>query len=995
MQVSKREKPVNLLSIDGRFGGLSALFIIKEMFQRLKYDLQCKEDLRPCDWFDMMMGTDTGGIVVLLLGSLKMRPEQAITAYIKLQQYMHFPSPMTDIERTKNSEAFREIFIDILKSVNMEANSTMQPVIIEAERGKTIVCTTESLRPTVLHLLRSYVSREESTPPCTILQAACSAVASHDHFEPVTIGEGYDGVELRSGLVGLANPTSELLREAAREFGGDTWAATIVSVGGKLTAPLSGDITHTQRLEAILKDTDAIHQDLHHHLHQLNVYFRFDVPHQSHLVVNPRLVYREVQTYKSDGRINELLNEAVKSIHLRQKVETLSDLTSVQQVSIGLKPRPSVVPYFVGRQDTLNALRLAHIHQGSSQLDGPIISVLAGLGGSGKTQISLKFALEYAEKYPEDAVYFVNGSSEVTLQSDLEAIIRSQGAEYRLKTFEDALVWLTSTSNRWLMIVDNVDDPSTNLFSLIPRSRHGHLIVTSRDSTRLGLADPCNRHRISDLDSEAAIELLLRLSSYPSTDNNKLLASQIAVELGYLPLALAHAGAYISIHGDLSSYLGMYRNRRKELLENLPSGLPSDYNFAVAATIEMSVTQLPEATRDILSILSHFQNNSIAESIIATAARRRFDHIPFWSAIEPGPELEQYTNALMKIFCPNDQWSQFDFNQLLRPCLHYSLLQSGENEQTGRYFSMHPLVQTWLRLQRGQKEGPLEQQLFIRPLASSITLADGSQSLYLTQVLHPHIQLINEIDVDYIGDKHAFQVVLHDNGDYSLALAYMKSCLEEEKQTLDEEHPDVLRSMYNLSRGYSNVGRSAEALELGTKAMELRQKTLGDEDRINLRTIGNVSNCYSHLGRFNEALDLEVRVMGLCRKVLGDEHMDTLLSMSNVSVHYANVGRLTEALELALKVMELYQRILGEEDRQTLLSMSTVSTLYADSGRLKEGLELGLKVMERGREIWGERHPDTVLSMIKVSDLYAALGQCTKALEQGGDSNGIVSANFR
>jgi hypothetical protein len=37
------------------------LFVIKEMFQRLKYDLESEEDIRPCDWFDMMMGTDTGG----------------------------------------------------------------------------------------------------------------------------------------------------------------------------------------------------------------------------------------------------------------------------------------------------------------------------------------------------------------------------------------------------------------------------------------------------------------------------------------------------------------------------------------------------------------------------------------------------------------------------------------------------------------------------------------------------------------------------------------------------------------------------------------------------------------------------------------------------------------------------------------------------------------------------------------------------------------------
>jgi hypothetical protein len=50
-----------LWRLDGGQAGLSALFILKEMFQRLKYDLKSEEDIRPCDWFDMMMGTDTGG----------------------------------------------------------------------------------------------------------------------------------------------------------------------------------------------------------------------------------------------------------------------------------------------------------------------------------------------------------------------------------------------------------------------------------------------------------------------------------------------------------------------------------------------------------------------------------------------------------------------------------------------------------------------------------------------------------------------------------------------------------------------------------------------------------------------------------------------------------------------------------------------------------------------------------------------------------------------
>jgi hypothetical protein len=143
------------------------------------------------------------------------------------------------------------------------------------------------------------------------------------------VGEGYNEVDLRSGPVGYANPTSELLKEAGRVFGGDCRAATLVSIGGKPFI-LSNDVTHVQGLEAVLTDTDSVHQDLYHRLHQLNIYFRFDVPHQSNLPSDARNVYREVQNYKSDGRISRLINEAVRSIHLRQQVKMLSELSENQ-----------------------------------------------------------------------------------------------------------------------------------------------------------------------------------------------------------------------------------------------------------------------------------------------------------------------------------------------------------------------------------------------------------------------------------------------------------------------------------------------------------------------------------------------------------------------------------------------------------------------------------------------------------------------------------------
>jgi hypothetical protein len=75
-------------------------------------------------------------IVVILLGALRMTAEQAITSYIQLQKYIHpSTSPSSDLERSRNSEAFKQAFVKILESVNMDEGSTMQQV--EARTAET------------------------------------------------------------------------------------------------------------------------------------------------------------------------------------------------------------------------------------------------------------------------------------------------------------------------------------------------------------------------------------------------------------------------------------------------------------------------------------------------------------------------------------------------------------------------------------------------------------------------------------------------------------------------------------------------------------------------------------------------------------------------------------------------------------------------------------------------------------------------------------------
>ncbi|CAE6370551.1 unnamed protein product [Rhizoctonia solani] len=80
-------RPVRLLSPDGGgIRGLSALYILREFMNRLESCLNVEGELRPCNYFDMICGTSTGGLIAVMLGKLRITVNEAIDAYARLSE---------------------------------------------------------------------------------------------------------------------------------------------------------------------------------------------------------------------------------------------------------------------------------------------------------------------------------------------------------------------------------------------------------------------------------------------------------------------------------------------------------------------------------------------------------------------------------------------------------------------------------------------------------------------------------------------------------------------------------------------------------------------------------------------------------------------------------------------------------------------------------------------------------------------------------------------
>lgn len=581
----------------------------------------------------------------------------------------------------------------------------------------------------------------------------------------------------------------------------------------------------------------------------------------------------------------------------------------------------------------------------------------------------------------DSPVYFVDASSEDRLRADLEMIIHSLGTAYRLKSYEDTLVYLATKAKHWLLIFDNADDPTLHLFHYIPKCGHGSVVITSRNTTYTALA-PNNSYFLEGLSPSDAIALILMSSGYEDSETNKNFAHQVSNALGYLPLALAHAAGYILVHRCLGTYLSIYCESQAKFLASKHPELPQDYLSSIATTVQMSIDRLPEASRDVMRLFSYLHASSIAGGIISKAALGHFEHLPMSTGTALQPETVKHAAALMSIFCPSGEWQELDFKRIVALCTQYSLLQITVQGDVV-FYSLHILVQTYLRSTPEFVRGCQPIQLGVRLLGSAVTLGEDYKFWDSNRLLVSHIKELEVEKVIEAADHYGFGKVLYEARDIKLSLLHWDRCISTWKESLGENHSDTLLAQTSHAAAYSSLGRNQEALELEEQVLKVRRESLGVEDPQTLLTMANLAISYLGVGRIQEAQELAEQVLELRRKLLGPEHIDTMHAMTNLATIYSTAGLDTAATKLEEDVLEMRRRVLGPDHPDTLLAMNNLASSYSAMGRYEEGLKLEEEAVQIHRRLQGPEHPHALRAIGNLAVSYSQMGRQAEAEELG------------
>ncbi|KAF2222994.1 acyl transferase/acyl hydrolase/lysophospholipase [Elsinoe ampelina] len=204
---------LNLLSIDGGgIKGLSALLII----QKLMEQIESGNPPKPCDYFDMIGGTSTGGLIAIMLGRLEMSVEECIEAFLGLQEKIftkkrHIPvGARGQIKERYSHDALEDGIKEIIQSKGKASEA-----LLKAEGGVAckVFVTATGVGPST-EILASYPRARGPAElyKCTkIWEAARATSAASSFFEPIEIGPTRR--RFLDGGTGCNNPVDKLWEE--------------------------------------------------------------------------------------------------------------------------------------------------------------------------------------------------------------------------------------------------------------------------------------------------------------------------------------------------------------------------------------------------------------------------------------------------------------------------------------------------------------------------------------------------------------------------------------------------------------------------------------------------------------------------------------------------------------------------------------------------------------------------------------------------------------
>ncbi|MFE0143961.1 FxSxx-COOH system tetratricopeptide repeat protein [[Kitasatospora] papulosa] len=657
--------------------------------------------------------------------------------------------------------------------------------------------------------------------------------------------------------------------------------------------------------------------------------------------------------------------------HTPREVTWPLEVGTVPGLASAFQPRSAL-------RDQVDAARA----QGSAAV---LTQVLSGGGGVGKSQLAAAYAGE-ALRDGTDLVLWASAvevQQVVTLYAQAAVLVAAPGTT-GADPERDAralLSWLATTNRRWLVVLDDITDP-TAIRGWWPASRTGSgwVLATTRLHDASLTGNGRRRVRVDVYTPvEAASYLRTRLTDDEAGHLLDDTVDELAAALGYLPLALGHAAAYM-LNQDLTCtrYLKLYNDSSRRLHEVLPEAADADgYGRQIATTLLLSLdaaqrTEPAGLARAALQVAAYLDPAGHPYALWNTPAV--LAHLTAHRAPAPAPDAAEDAPDV----------TAEEAEAVLRVLHRYALI-TNDRRQEPRAVRIHALTARAIRE--------------TTPVAAPARLAHATAEALLgmwpdPDVTHPGLAAALRTNTDHLHRhtsnhllQHQVHPVLYRAGNSllyaglaSAAVAYWDTLSDLSQQILGSDHLQTLTTRNNLAQSYWQAGRTSEAIAVHEAVLTDQERLLGSDHPDTLTTRNNLAQSYRQAGRTSEAIAVHEAVLTDRERVLGPDHPHTLSSRNNLALAYGQAGRTAEATPLHEAVLAGIERVLGPDNPDTLTTRENLALAYGQAGRTSEAIAVHEAVLTDQERLLGPDHPQTLTTRNNLAASYWQAGRTSDAI---------------
>ncbi|WP_435647959.1 tetratricopeptide repeat protein [Kitasatospora purpeofusca] len=602
-----------------------------------------------------------------------------------------------------------------------------------------------------------------------------------------------------------------------------------------------------------------------------------------------------------------------------------------------------------------------------------LTQVLSGGGGVGKSQLAAAYAHQ-ARAEGVDVLVWVNATETAQIIATYATAAQrvgvpgadGQDAERDALAFLD---WLAVTDRSWLMVLDDLTDlEGTQRWWPPAGTGGGRVLATTRRRDALvtgGGRAVVDIGTYNPIEASAYLAERLAGAGVPHLLDNG--AADLVEALGLLPLALAHAAAYMINEGvGCTAYLHLFTDRASRLTALLPPGADTDgYGRQVTASLLLA-----------LDAAEHREPAGLATPAIRLAAH--LDPAGHPDTLWTTEAVTQHLTAHRTMSGTSGPVTPDQARAALRLLHHYALI-THDTHDSDRAVRLHALTARTAR----ETTPPTQNPAIVRAAANALHALwpeHEHTARDLTAVLRANTDTLTDHAGDLLWQPDGHPVLfaaghsLIRAGLFHTAVTHWQHLTADAERLLGGEHPSTLVARGNLAHSYWRVGRTDEAIGIEEQVAADCERVLGDDHPNTLMARGNLAVSYREVERTDEAIGIEEQVLADRERVLGDDHPNTLMARGNLAHSYWRVGRTDEAIGIEEQVLADRERLLGADHPNTLTSCSNLAFSYLQAGRTDDAVILLRSVAEGRDRVLSFVHPDTVKSHVNLATVLTWRG---------------------